>query len=530
MGEKLEITIHADDKASGPIKQVSGELKNLGSSNVQGGLKGSSSALAAFGTVAKGIIAGGALATIAMQAKEAMDATMKWGASIDQLGDMFGMSGETASTWSVAMQHVGVGVEEGSAQLNYFTRMLKETDKALKDGEGKTTPFGESLARLGVSAQDSGGKLKSFEAIMPEIMDAFKELPAGVEATAIAMDLFGARGGSKFLDLLRQGSGALDEASEKARQFGLSMDTATSDKIELFDRKLNDVGMLFEGLKTSVGIGLIEPLTGALDLMDQLALGLGGMTAQPYELKFTVTGLESIGVMPMSTSPGASTVGPLTFDMTKTLDQNRETWGLPVTAQETPWGDPNARWFGMEAGLKSQAKYEDDVRRMRAVIQGISGSSAASASTFGSSYGGASSFGATSAAASMGFNDYLAATFPDIGAAQGWMGAFSSQHGGRAATQVDLRDKMAGDAFMQKYGRAATQGEWEQRYYTGSFAGMEGEEAGLDKIFGPNGTMISKMDEQRKQDKESFDKLLAAFEAASKPTYSVQIVGRRITD
>ena len=34
---------------------------------------------------------------------------------------MFGMSGAEASTWSVAMQHVGLSVQEGGMQLNYFT-------------------------------------------------------------------------------------------------------------------------------------------------------------------------------------------------------------------------------------------------------------------------------------------------------------------------------------------------------------------------------------------------------------------------
>jgi hypothetical protein len=74
-----------------------------------------------------------------------------------------------------------------------------------------------------------------------------------------------------------------------------------------------------------------------------------------------------------------------------------------------------------------------------------------------------------------------------------------------------VRDKMAGDMFSQKYGRAATQGEWEQRYYKGSFEGIDEKGAGLDDMFGKPGTWETLIVAQAKEDKKRVDELNLAF-------------------
>jgi hypothetical protein len=118
--------------------------------------------------------------------------------------------------------------------------------------------------------------------------------------------------------------------------------------------------------------------------------------------------------------------------------------------------------------------------------------------------------GATPAASAVStFQQLLAKAFPSAGAAQGWMGNFSGAHGGAAATATDLRDKLAGDMFAQKYGRAATEDEWKARYYKGSFEGVE--EGGLDATFGKPGTWATLISEKGKQEEELNKKLLDAF-------------------
>jgi hypothetical protein len=133
--------------------------------------------------------------------------------------------------------------------------------------------------------------------------------------------------------------------------------------------------------------------------------------------------------------------------------------------------------------------------------------------------------GGLGAGLSMSFPDVLARAFGSMGEAQGWQGAFKSVQG-REAGVTDVRDKMAGDMFSQKYGRAATQGEWEQRYYKGSFEGIDEKGAGLDDMFGKPGTWETLIGEQAKEDKKRVDELSLAFRKALRDDpLPVRVVG-----
>jgi hypothetical protein len=514
------------------LNKTADTARNMGN-GVETGMNQVSGAVNVVGLIAKSLVAAKAIDMVADGMVSMVNSARAWGESIDTMGDQFGMSGQEASKWAVAMGHVGLSVSEGAMQLNYFTRQLATAAEAQASGKETSSGFADALAKLGVSATDARGQVRSFNELMPEIMDAFSRLPAGIESSSIAMELFGARGGTKFLDFLRQGSAGLDEATLKAQQFGLSMDTIDANKVEELGFKLNDLGMRFEGLKVSIGLGLIDPLTKALDLLNQsiegwtwLAQGMPGFT-------------------PFAAPKNQAEQGALGFDMDRAEAARRAQyplgWGafesglfmgeVPFGPEQPSKADNAAvqayyNWLDKQAAkapkstlelLRSKGKGVDDTIRSGLNSQLFAG--------------GASSLGGGSGvAASQGLNDYLTRAFGNAGAAQSWMGAFSAEHGGAQATSVDVRDKMAGDAFAKKYGRAATQSEWEQRYYKGSFEGMEGEEAELDKIFGPNGTLITKMDEKNRADAENWQKLLDAFSKAKDPTYSVQIVGKRLTD
>lgn len=513
----LDIIFHVlgMEKASAGIKQVGKDLKDVGGKETQSGLNATS---AAFEKLGQKVLAGVTVAAVVHGLKEAMDATMKWGAQIDTLGDMFGMSGQEASAWSVAMQHVGVSVQEGAFQLNYFTRMLNETGKAMAEGKGATTPFGESLDKLGVSAQDSSGKLKTFDQLMPEIMDAFKELPAGIEATAIAMDLFGARGGSKFLDFLRMGSAGLEDADAKAKAFGLSLNTLDSNRVEELGFKVNDLGMRFEGLKVNIGLGLIGPLEAALGLLDQF----NALTASKGTMRVNAQGEWELAPEAMYTPAGADT--DRYGGETAAARAAREARERRNAALMEPFGDAGARWAQKSPWLTG-AEGQDPfmlAAKYTAAIRGGMGTGAAGG--LGGGLG-----GGMPAGLSMGFPDVLARAFGgNLGAAQGWMGAFSAQHGGAAPGATDVRDKLAGDLFMQQKGRAATQEEWEQRYYKGGFEGVD--ETGLDAAFGPSGTLATKLDEQKKADADHTKELIEAFDKATNKVLTVKFEKTRITD
>lgn len=216
---------------------------------------------------ATGIAVAGLGAMVAAS-KLGLDATMEWAEQLDKLGDQFGLSGEKASGWAFLMNKVGLSVDEGAQGLNYFTKQLDDFGKATATGKATVTPFMTALQKLGVNAYDAGGKLKDFDTIMPEIMDQFEKLPAGVNASALAMDLFGARGGTKFLDFLRQGGAGLKEATEKAKELGLELSTDEVNAAEAFGFALNELKLSLSGVWNIIGRAVLPVARDFVNLLN----------------------------------------------------------------------------------------------------------------------------------------------------------------------------------------------------------------------------------------------------------------------
>ena len=212
-----------------------------------------------------------AFGALAAAAKIGIDSALQRGEELDKLGDMFGMNARQADIWATAMSHFKIPIEEGAQQLNFFTRGLAETVKIGADGKRTLTPFGEALDKLGVKAFGVGGKLKTFDQIMPEIMDRFAKLPAGVNKSNLAMELFGARGGSKMLDFLSAGSKGLADATKRVDAFG-GMTDEQRDALEDFGFALGDVQENLKKIWSQFGIAILPVLRRFVDFINNKVL------------------------------------------------------------------------------------------------------------------------------------------------------------------------------------------------------------------------------------------------------------------
>ena len=210
-----------------------------------------------------------AFGTFTAAAKIGLDAAMKWGESLDKLGDMFGMSGAEASKWATYFSHFGVPIEEAGQQLNFLTRGLAETTKVGADGKKTLTPFGEALKKLGVSATDNKGKIKDLNTILPQMIAAFNKLPAGIEKSNLAMELFGARGGSKMLDALSASAAEVERLSKLTKLYGLDLSTDTVNAIEDFGFALNDTQLGIKGFWTQIGVHLLPIARKLVDFINK---------------------------------------------------------------------------------------------------------------------------------------------------------------------------------------------------------------------------------------------------------------------
>lgn len=223
-------------------------------------------ALSAAAGIATGVFVAGIAAATAIIAgfvfagKQGLETTLAWGGQLDSLGDAFGFSGEKASGFTFLANKMGLSVDEMGMGLRSLINGLQGVDERLKTGGKTLSPFEKALAKIGVSAFDSKGKLKTFDALMPELMDKFSKLPAGVNASALAMDLFGTRGGTKFLDFLRQGSQGLKDAEVRAKELGLSLSTDQVNAVEDLGFAWNEFQLGVKGVWNQIGLALLPTL------------------------------------------------------------------------------------------------------------------------------------------------------------------------------------------------------------------------------------------------------------------------------
>lgn len=268
MADTLEIIIKATDTTGNAFASLHGNLDkaNQGGLSLAGTFKAVSVAAAAMVAVVGGTVIAGLT--------DSVKQTFDWNEQLHQLTKRFGMSGESASAYALAMNHVGLTVEEGGFGLNYFARMLDSAQKSeelnrkgldahgkkLKEVQRLTDPVSKAMRELGISMFDARGKAKSFDQLMPEIMNKFQKLPEGVESSAIAMDLFGGRAGSKFLEFLRMGTSGLKDMNSEFKNSGLIISTQQIQATEELGRQFNDLGLIVKGLFVTFGSALLPSL------------------------------------------------------------------------------------------------------------------------------------------------------------------------------------------------------------------------------------------------------------------------------
>lgn len=236
------------------------KLKRQGTSTASETAKGSAGMAALAGGVA-GAVSAAATKMIDMLevagqkvldfAQESITAYEDLGAQTRQVQRVMGGSAEFASSMISAWKMTGVGVDVASMALSRLEKHAAANDAAWK--------------LLGLSARDAHGKFLPMEALLPKIMDRFASLPNGVAKTALAMQLFGSRGGgAAMIAFLNKGSAGLKALREESDKYGTTIsgkDTAATLSATLAKRHLTEA---VEGLQIKLGRALYPAITKTL--------------------------------------------------------------------------------------------------------------------------------------------------------------------------------------------------------------------------------------------------------------------------
>lgn len=150
---------------------------------------------------------------------DAANATTKYADDLLTMSSVTSLSTETLQGLNYASKFVDVSVDSMTGSM---TKLLREMQNAA-DGSSSAR---EKFEKLGLSATDAGGHLKSTEQMFTEVIDALGGISNESERDAAAMDLFG-RSAQQLNPLIEAGSGALRAYVREAEEMGYVVGDAT---------------------------------------------------------------------------------------------------------------------------------------------------------------------------------------------------------------------------------------------------------------------------------------------------------------
>ena len=273
------LRIAAQVTGSEAVSKLTGSINQAGTA-AAGLLKSAGPLGGALGALAPAVTIGG----ITALAMKSLDAAQ----SMYTLSQRTGVSVESLSKFKKAAGMSGTDIDS-------VAKSIAKLSKELYSGNAD-----KALSSMGLSAKDASGHLKSADAVMFEVANKFKTMPAGVEKTALAIQLFG-RSGAEMVPMLNLGGDAIEKMGGK-------MTTAFAEKAHDYEVKLTMIQGKIGGMATSLTIALIP----AIDAVASAVLAAtDAMTKLPGWLQ-TVIGLSvSLGIALTALAPAIAAIGTL---------------------------------------------------------------------------------------------------------------------------------------------------------------------------------------------------------------------------
>ncbi|MGK8939624.1 hypothetical protein ACRS81_02240 [Stutzerimonas stutzeri] len=243
-GVKTQLVIDGVNKAQPAFNQANRQFFAL-----EGAAKKAGAAIAA--TLSVGVIAAWVKESI-----DAADAARKQAQAI-------GLTTEALTSLQWAASQSGVSTNDLSAAFGRLNR-------AAMDAATGSEKQAQLFAKLGVSVTDSEGALRSGDAILMDLADRFKQLPDGVEKSALAMELFG-RSGAKLIPMLNAGSDGLTQLREEAERLGLVINDKQAQEAEQFNDSISALGAQSKGAANIVSGELLPTLNTMVGLLGETA-------------------------------------------------------------------------------------------------------------------------------------------------------------------------------------------------------------------------------------------------------------------
>lgn len=220
------------------------------------GLREAQGKLQSFaGTAAKmfaGIAIGATLVAAVRRATEL-------GGQVKDLAENFNISAESASGLSFAAEQVGISTATLATNIGRVSKALGEAIGGSSQAQQIFTDMGLSWESLANMPTDQ---------VFRQVIGSLGEMTNVAQRSAAAQAVFG-KSWQEVMELVRGGSGGLDDAARRANELGLVWSSEQLERLEQYKRSVNEVGLAFAGLGKTIldafGEEIKDVLKGAAD-------------------------------------------------------------------------------------------------------------------------------------------------------------------------------------------------------------------------------------------------------------------------
>jgi hypothetical protein len=267
-------------------ERASGGLKGLGrQAELRTGIRTLGGALIGVTTV-------GGLAALVDRSISAADA-------IGKTADKVGVGVEALQELRFAAKASGVEQQTLDMALQRFTRRAAEA--AQGTGEAK-----DALAQMGIALRDQSGNLRRSEDLLADVADAFARIEDPAERVRLAFKLFDSEGVA-LVNLLRDGSGALEEMRERARDLGIVLDERL---VRDAERARTELDTLSQVISANLTRAALEAAPVIADLSSWLA-DVAGKAGIAWERLFDAPEEKSLRTLRYELDLASSTIEKL---------------------------------------------------------------------------------------------------------------------------------------------------------------------------------------------------------------------------
>jgi hypothetical protein len=182
--------------------------------------------------------------------------------SIDAADKLRDMSQKTAIAVET-LNGMGFAASQAGGSLDGMVAAAGKLNKAIAEAAQGTPEQANAFKALGISVQDSSGKLKTADVVMAEMADKFAAYADGPEKVALANALMG-KSGADMIPVLNDGGAAMRDNIEYAKQYsGLTTELAAG--ADQFNDSMGKLHLQQQGFANTITAAVLPVLQAVAD-------------------------------------------------------------------------------------------------------------------------------------------------------------------------------------------------------------------------------------------------------------------------